>query len=135
MHVQPEPAYHDPAFAVARMNYMSDANRPVTWASGSAMLEQVCPGLDPCCNRPSSLRMATSTRKALFTQRAAYFQLLSSAGLCALYAISFAIQCANDWPVTGWTLTGTKVDRRQRILTLSRLSMQGKDYARRFQTA
>lgn len=56
----------------------------------------------------------------MFATGAEYFQLLSSSGFCALYAIGFAIPVVEFIvPVTGWDLTweeGLKIGKR--ILTL-----------------
>jgi aldehyde:ferredoxin oxidoreductase len=57
---------------------------------------------------------------AMYATGAAYFQLLSSSGLCALYTINFAVPVVDLLvPVTGWDLNwGEGLRIGKRILTL-----------------
>jgi aldehyde:ferredoxin oxidoreductase len=116
--------YHDPRLSPwLGMNYMSDAQPACHMGpQGSAMLEQGLPlGLDPLLQSPKLPPYGDFDKKgSLYATGAAYFQLLSSAGLCALYAISFAVPVAElIGPVTGWDFDWNEgLTAGQRILTL-----------------
>ena len=116
--------YHDPRLSPwLGMNYMSDAQPACHMGpQGSAMLEQGLPlGSDPLLQSPKLPPYGDFDKKgSLYATGAAYFQLLSSAGLCALYAISFAVPVAElIGPVTGWDFDWNEgLTAGQRILTL-----------------
>jgi aldehyde:ferredoxin oxidoreductase len=116
--------YHDPRLSPwLGMNYMSDAQPACHMGpQGSAMLEQGLPlGSDPLLQSPKLPPYGDFDKKgSLYATGAAYFQLLSSAGLCALYAISFAVPVAElIAPVTGWDFDWKEgLTAGRRILTL-----------------
>jgi aldehyde:ferredoxin oxidoreductase len=86
------------------------------------MLEQGLPlGADPLLQSPKLNPYGAFDKKgALYATGAAYFQLLSSGGLCALYSISFAVPVAElIAPVTGWDFGWEEgLSAGRRILTL-----------------
>jgi len=116
--------YHDPRNSPSKGTiYMSDAQPAAHMDSeGTGMLEQgIALGTDPRL-QPSRLEVYGdySSKGPTYATGAAYYQLLSSAGLCALYTVAFAVPVAElIAPVTGWDFSweeGLKAGRR--ILTL-----------------
>jgi aldehyde:ferredoxin oxidoreductase len=116
--------YHDPRNSPSKGTiYMSDAQPAAHMdTEGTGMLEQgIALGSDPWL-QPSRLEVYGdySSKGPMYVTGAAYYQLLSSAGLCAIYTIAFAVPVAElIAPVTGWDFgweEGLKAGRR--ILTL-----------------
>jgi len=116
--------YHDPRNSPSKGTiYMSDAQPAAHMdTEGTGMLEQgIALGFDPRL-QPSRLEVYGdySSKGPMYVTGAAYYQLLSSAGLCAIYTIAFAVPVAElIAPVTGWDFgweEGLKAGRR--ILTL-----------------
>jgi len=116
--------FHDPRLSQwLGTNYMADAQPACHMGpQGSAMLEQGLPlGSDPLLQSPKLAPYGDFDKKgSLYAAGSAYFQLLSSAGMCALYSISFAVPVAElIAPVTGWTFDWEEgLTTGQRILTL-----------------
>jgi len=116
--------YHDPRNSPALgTSIMSDA-QPASHMNteGTNLLEQGVPlGSDPLLQSPKLAIYGDYEGKGpMYATGAAYYQLLSSSGLCALYTVAFAVPVAElIAPVTGWDFDweeGLKAGRR--ILTL-----------------
>jgi aldehyde:ferredoxin oxidoreductase len=116
--------FHDPRLSPwLGTNYTADAQPACHMGpQGSELLEQGLPlGSDPLLQSPKLNPYGDFDRKgSLYATGAAYFQLLSSGGLCALYSISFAVPVAElIAPVTGWNFDWKEgLTTGQRILTL-----------------
>ena len=116
--------YHDPRNAPALgTSIISDAQPACHMnTEGTNLLEQGLPlGSDPLLKSPKLAVYGDYERKGpMYATGAAYYQLLSSSGLCALYAVAFAIPVAElIAPVTGWDLGWKEgLEVGQRILTL-----------------
>ncbi|MFC1970391.1 aldehyde ferredoxin oxidoreductase family protein, partial [Chloroflexota bacterium] len=116
--------YHDPRNNPGRgTSYMADAQPGCHMDTVSTnMLEQGRPlGSNSLLQSPKLEVYGDYSKKgAMYVTGAAYYQLLSSAGLCALYGSSVAVPLAElIAPVTGWDFNweeGLKAGRR--ILTL-----------------
>lgn len=116
--------YHDPRNSPALgTSIMSDAQPACHMnTEGTNLLEQGLPlGSDPLLQSPKLAVYGDYERKGpMYATGAAYYQLLSSSGLCALYTVAFAVPVAElVAPVTGWDFSweeGLKAGRR--ILTL-----------------
>jgi len=116
--------YHDPRNSPALgTGLMSDAQPGCHMnTEGTNLLEQGLPlGSDPLLESPKLAVYGDYERKGpMYATGAAYFQLLSSSGLCALFTVAFAVPVAEVIaPVTGWNFgwkEGLEVGRR--ILTL-----------------
>jgi aldehyde:ferredoxin oxidoreductase len=116
--------YHDPRLSPCLgTNYVADAQPACHMGpQGSSLLEKGLPlGSDPLLQPPKLAVYGDYDRKGrIYATGTEYFQLLSSSGLCALYAISFAVPVAElIAPVTGWDFDweeGLEVGKR--ILTL-----------------
>lgn len=116
--------YHDPRNIPCKgTTYMSDS-QPSGHMENEAtgQLEQGVPlGSDPLLQPPKIELYGDFDKKGpMYVTGNAYYQLLSSAGICALYNIAFAVPVAElIAPVTGWDFDweeGLKAGRR--ILTL-----------------
>lgn len=116
--------YHDPRVSPALgANFIADAQPACHMGpQGTSLLEQGQPlGSDPLL-QPSGLDFyGDYDRKGpMYATGSAYFQLLSSSGLCALYAIMFPVPVVELLaPVTGWDLgwdEGLEIGKR--ILSL-----------------
>jgi aldehyde:ferredoxin oxidoreductase len=116
--------YHDPRNSPSKGTiYMADAQPAAHMdTEGTALLEQgIALGTDPHLQSPGLKVYDDYDKKGLmYGTGAAYYQLLSCAGLCALYTVAFAVPVAElIAPVTGWDFSweeGLKTGRR--ILTL-----------------
>lgn len=116
--------YHDPRNSPALgTSIMSDAQPACHMnTEGTNLLEQGVPlGSDPLLQSPKLAIYGDYEGKGpMYATGAAYYQLLSSSGLCALYMVAFAVPVAElIAPVTGWDFgwaEGLKAGRR--ILTL-----------------
>ncbi len=116
--------YHDPRNIPCKgTTYMSDPQPSSHMENeGTGLLEQgIALGSDPLLQPPGLKVYGDYDKKGpMYATGTAYYQLLSSAGLCALYAIAFAVPVAElIAPVTGWDFgwaEGLKAGRR--ILTL-----------------
>jgi aldehyde:ferredoxin oxidoreductase len=116
--------YHDPRNSPALgATFIYDAQPACHMEShGNRLLEAgVSLGPDPLLQSPKLEIYDDFDKKGpMFTIGAAYFQLLSSAGMCALYAIRLGIPAVELLvPLTGWNMDwneGLKTGRR--ILTL-----------------
>jgi len=116
--------YHDPRNNPCKGTiYIADAQPAGHMETeGTGMLERGIPlSSDPRLQSPGLEVYGDYDKKGqMYTAGIAYYQLLSSAGLCALYAIAFAVPVAELMaPVTGWDLgweEGLKAGRR--IMTL-----------------
>jgi len=116
--------FHDPRLSPSTGTYYIADAQPACHMGpqGMGLLEQGVPlGSDPLL-QPEELQLfGDYDRKGnMYATGSAYYQLLSSSGLCALYAIGFAppvVELLN--PVTGWRLDwkeGLRIGKR--ILTL-----------------
>jgi aldehyde:ferredoxin oxidoreductase len=116
--------YHDPRMAPALGAYYIGDAQPAchTGPQGTNLLETGTPlGSSPSLESPKLELFGDYDRKGdMYGTGSAYFQLLSSAGLCALYAIGFAIPVVELLaPVTGWDLSWDEgLETGRRILTL-----------------
>jgi aldehyde:ferredoxin oxidoreductase len=116
--------YHDPRMSPALgANYIGDAQPACHMGpQGTSLLEMgESLGADPSLESPKLELFGDYDKKgAMYGKGSAYFQLLSSAGLCALYAIGFAIPVVELLaPVTGWDLSWDEgLEMGKRILTL-----------------
>jgi len=116
--------YHDPRLSPALgTSYIADAQPACHMdVQGTNLLERGDHlGSEPLLQSPGLAVFGEYNKKGpMFATGAEYFQLLSSSGFCALYAIGFAIPVVEFIvPVTGWDLTweeGLKIGKR--ILTL-----------------
>ena len=116
--------YHDPRNSPCKGTiYMADAQPSGHMETeGTGMLEQgISLSSDPRLQSPGLEVYGDYDKKGqMYSAGTAYYQLLSSAGLCALYAVAFAVPVAELMaPVTGWDLgweDGLKAGRR--IMTL-----------------
>jgi aldehyde:ferredoxin oxidoreductase len=116
--------YHDPRNSPSKGTiYMADAQPAAHMdTEGTALLEQGIPLGSDSRLQPAKVEVYGDYNKKgpMYTTGAAYYQLLSSAGLCALYTVAFAVPVAElIAPVTGWDFgweEGLKAGRR--ILTL-----------------
>jgi aldehyde:ferredoxin oxidoreductase len=116
--------YHDPRNSPSKGTiYMADAQPAAHMdTEGTALLEQgIALGSDPLL-QPIKLEAYGDygSKGPMYATGAAYYQLLSSAGLCSLYTVAFAVPVVElIAPVTGWDFSweeGLKAGRR--ILTL-----------------
>jgi aldehyde:ferredoxin oxidoreductase len=116
--------YHDPRNNPSKGTiYMTDAQPAAHMdTEGTGLLEQgIALGSDPLL-QPTKLEVYGdySSKGPMYATGAAYYQLLSSAGLCSLYTVAFAVPVVElIAPVTGWDFSweeGLKAGRR--ILTL-----------------
>lgn len=111
---------HDPRNIPCKgSQYISDAQPGGhTENGGTGMLEQGVPlGSDPLLQPPGLEIYGDYDKKGpMYATGNSYYQLYSSAGICSLYAISFAIPIAElIAPVTGWDFgweEGLKAGRR-----------------------
>ena len=116
--------YHDPRNSPTLGTSLISNPQPACHmdTEGTNLLEQGAPlGSDPLLQSPRLAIYGDYEGKGpMYVTGAAYYQLLSSAGLCALYAVAFAVPVAElIAPVTGWDFgwaEGLKAGRR--ILTL-----------------
>ena len=116
--------YHDPRNIPCKgATYMSDPQPSGHMENeGTGMLEQGIPlGFDPMLQPPGLEVYGDYDKKGqMYATGAAYYQLLSASGLCALYTVSFAVPVAElIAPTIGWDFgweEGLKAGRR--ILTL-----------------
>jgi aldehyde:ferredoxin oxidoreductase len=116
--------YHDPRMAPSNGTfYIADA-QPANHMGpqGMAVLEQGAPlGSDPLLQPGSGELFGDYDKKGdAYARGAAYYQLLSSAGLCALYATFYTPPVVELLrPVTGWDMDWSEGLRAgKRILTL-----------------
>jgi len=116
--------YHDPRNSPSKGTiYMADAQPAAHMdTEGTGLLEQgIALGSDPLL-QPIKLEVYGdyNSKGPTYATGAAYYQLLSSAGLCTLYTVAFAVPVVElIAPVTGWDFSweeGLKAGRR--ILTL-----------------
>jgi aldehyde:ferredoxin oxidoreductase len=116
--------YHDPRVSPSLGSfYVADAQPACHMGpQGMGFLEQGQDlGPDPLLRSPKLEYYGNYNQKgAMYATGAAYFQLLSSSGLCALYTINFAVPVVDLLgPVTGWDLNwGEGLTIGKRILTL-----------------
>lgn len=116
--------YHDPRLSPALgTNYIADPQPACHMGpQGADLLEKGIPlGEDPLLESPKLLVYGDYDRKgSIYATGYEYFQLISSGGLCALYAIQLPIPIVElIRPVTGWDIDwneGLKIGKR--ILTL-----------------
>jgi aldehyde:ferredoxin oxidoreductase len=116
--------YHDPRTLPCKgTTYIADSQPSCHMDSeGTGLLEQGIPlGSDPVLQPPGLAVYGDYEKKgAMYADGNAYYQLLSSAGLCSLYTVNFAVPVAElIASVTGWDYgweEGLKAGRR--ILTL-----------------
>ena len=116
--------YHDPRNSPCHgTSIIADAQPACHMETqGTNLLEQgYSLGSDPLLQSPKLAVYGDYNSKGpMYATGAAYYQLLSSSGLCALYSVSFAVPVAElIAPVTGWNLgweEGLKIGKR--ILTL-----------------
>jgi len=116
--------YHDPRNAPALgTNIITDA-QPASHMNteGTNLLEQGAPlGSDPLLESPKLAVYGDYDKKgAMYATGYAYYQLLSSSGLCALYTVFLAVPVAElVAPVTGWDFNWKEgLEAGRRILTL-----------------
>jgi len=120
-HVLP---YHDPRLSPSLGTaYIADAQPACHMGvQGTGLLEMgVSLGTDPLLQSPGFEVFGDYDKKGpMYAAGTAYFQLLSSSGLCALYAIGFAIPLVELLaPVTGWGMDWEEgLETGKRILTL-----------------
>ncbi|MBW1789003.1 MAG: aldehyde ferredoxin oxidoreductase family protein [Deltaproteobacteria bacterium] len=116
--------YHDPRMSPSLGAYYIGDSQPACHMGpqGTGLLEKGVPlGSDPSLAAPKSEFFGDYDKKGdMYATGSAYYQLLSSAGLCALYAIGFPVPVVELMaPVTGWDLgweEGIRIGKR--ILTL-----------------
>lgn len=116
--------YHDPRFSPnTGVHYIADAQPACHMGpQGANLLNQgQALGSDPLVQPPGLQYFGDYDKKGpMLATGFAYFQLVSSGGLCALYAINFPIPVTELLaPVTGWSIDwseGLEIGRR--ILTL-----------------
>jgi len=116
--------FHDPRMAPSNgAFYIADA-QPANHMGpqGIAVLEQGAPlGSDPLLQPDSAEPFGDYDKKGdIYARGAAYYQLLSSAGLCALYATFYSPPVVELLrPVTGWDIDWSEgIKAGKRILTL-----------------
>jgi aldehyde:ferredoxin oxidoreductase len=116
--------YHDPRNSPALgTSIISDAQPACHMnTEGTNLLEQGLPlGTDPLLESPRLAAYGDYERKGpMYATGAAYYQLLSSSGLCALLTVGFAVPIAElVAPVTGWDFNWEEgLETGRRILTL-----------------
>jgi aldehyde:ferredoxin oxidoreductase len=116
--------YHDPRNSPALgTSIISDAQPACHMNTESTnLLEQGLPlGSDPLFESPKLALYGDYERKGpMYATGAAYYQLLSSSGLCALLTVGFAVPVAElVAPVTGWDFNWEEgLETGRRILTL-----------------
>jgi aldehyde:ferredoxin oxidoreductase len=116
--------YHDPRNSPALgTSIISDAQPACHMnTEGTNLLEQGLPlGTDPLLESPRLAAYGDYERKGpMYATGAAYYQLLSSSGLCALLTVAFAVPIAElVAPVTGWDFNWEEgLETGRRILTL-----------------
>jgi aldehyde:ferredoxin oxidoreductase len=116
--------YHDPRAVPCKGTiYISDSQPSCHMDSeGTGLLEQGIPlGDDPLLQSPKLAVYGDYDKKGpMYATGSAYYQLLSSAGLCSLYTVNLPVPVSElIAPVTGWDFSweeGLKAGRR--ILTL-----------------
>jgi aldehyde:ferredoxin oxidoreductase len=116
--------YHDPRNNPSKGTiYMADAQPAAHMdTEGTGLLEQgIALGSDPLL-QPTKLEVYGdySSKGPMYATGAAYYQLLSSAGLCSLYTVAFAVPVVElIAPVTGWDFSWEEgLEAGRRILTL-----------------
>ena len=116
--------YHDPRLSPALgTSYIADAQPACHMdIQGSALLERgVNLGTDLALAAPKVELFGDYDRRGpIYSTGSEYYQILSSSGMCALYAIGFAVPVVELLnPVTGWNLTWPEALKiGKRILTL-----------------
>lgn len=116
--------YHDPRLSPSLGTYYVSDAQPACHMGpqGAGLLEKGMDlGSDPMLKSPRLTLYGDYDKKGrIYATGTEYFQLLSSAGLCALYTIGFALPLVElISPVTGWDLDwdeGLMIGKR--ILTL-----------------
>lgn len=116
--------YHDPRNSPALgTSIIADAQPSCHMNSqGTGLLEAgVSLGADPVLKPPKLEMYGDFDKKGpIYTTGESYYQLLSSAGLCAIYAIGFAVPVVELLaPATGWDMDWAEgVKTGKRIMTL-----------------